>query len=260
MTAEPPPAAPGDPAAARTHDPSDRPGALEAALAEAREAEARSRRFLADAAHQLRTPIAGIQAAAENLLRGAEPEDSTHLLADVVRETGRAARLITSLLHMARLDEGEPVTPAPCRLVELCADEAERAWSLAPHLDFVLQAEVLPGDEPEVDAGAIREALANLLDNARRHAAAKIEVLIGPLDGGVGICVVDDGPGVPAGSEERIFERFVSIGNRAGSGLGLGIARELARRHGGDLTYVDRSFLLRVAVARWSATPADPGS
>ncbi len=221
------------------------------------DAETRSRRFLADAAHQLRTPITGIQAAAQNLLRGVDPEDQTRLLADVVRETGRAARLITSLLHIARLDEGQPLTFAPTDLVELCADEVDRASSLAPHLDFVLRAEEHPG-QPELDAGAIREVLANLLDNARRFAAAKVEVLIAPLEGGVGIGVVDDGAGVPAGMEERIFERFVSAGPRAGSGLGLAIARDLARRHGGDLTYVDRTFLLRVPVARWSGNEADP--
>jgi len=225
--------------------------ALEAALLDAREAEARSRRFLADAAHQLRTPIAGIQAAAENLLRGVEPEDTDLLLADVVRETARAARLITSLLRMARLDQGEPITMAPCDLVALCADEVDRTWSFAPNLDFVLRAEGLPSGEPELDAAALREVLANLLDNARRYADDKIEVLIAPLTDGVGIRVVDDGPGVLTGMEERVFERFVSIGNPAGSGLGLPIGRELARRHGGDLTYSDGSFLLRLPVARW---------
>ncbi len=212
------------------------------ARAEAGDAEARSRHFLADAAHHLRTPTAGIQVAAQNLLRGVDPEDQTRLLADVVRETARATRLITCLLHIARLDEGQPLTFAPTDLVELCADEVDRASSLAPHLDFVLRAEERAG-QPDLDAGAISEVLANLLDNARRFAVAKVEVLIGPLEGGVRVGVVDDGAGVPAGMEERIFERFVSAGHRAGAGLGLAIGR---------------TFMLRVPVARWSGNEADP--
>lgn len=222
------------------------------ALAQAREIEARCRRFLADATHQLRTPIAGIHAAAENLLRGADPPDRTRLLADVVRETARASRVLTLLLHVARLDEGQPVSPGPCNVVGLCADEIDRAASLAPHLEFALQSGGLPGDQPELDADAIREVIANLLDNARRHAASRIEVLVRPIKGGVEIEVADDGPGVPSGWEERVFERFVSIGERAGSGLGLAIAREFARRHGGDLRYADRSFVLWVPVPKWS--------
>lgn len=222
-------------------------------LAHAREMEARCRRFLADATHQLRTPIAGIHAAAENLLRGADPPDRTRLLADVVRETARASRVLTLLLQIARLDEGDPISAGPCNFVELCADEIDRASSLAPHLDFALNSAGLPGEQPELDADALREVLANVLDNARRHAGGRIEVLVRATEGGVEIRVTDDGPGVPVGWEERVFERFVSIGHRAGSGLGLAIARELARRHGGDLRYTDRSFVLWVPVPSWSA-------
>lgn len=221
-------------------------------LAQARQIEARCRRFLADATHQLRTPLAGIHAAAENLLRGADPPDRTRLLADVVRETARASRVLTLLLQVARLDEGEPISPSPCNVVGLCADEIDRASSLAPHLDFDLESEGLPEDEPELDGDALREVMANLLDNARRHAACRIGVLVRPIRGGVEVQVADDGPGVPIGWEERVFERFVSIGERAGSGLGLAIARELARRHGGDLNYTERSFVLWVPVPKWS--------
>lgn len=220
----------------------------DAVLAHAWEIEARCRRFLADATHQLRTPIAGIHAAAENLLRGADPPDRTRLLADVVRETARVSRVLTLLLLIARLDEGEPISPRPCNLVGLSADEIDRASSLAPHLDFDLESEGLAQDEPELDGDALREVISNLLDNARRHAASRIGVLVRPIKAGVEIRVTDDGPGVPNGWEERVFERFVSIGERAGSGLGLAIARELARRHGGDLRYTEGAFVLWVPV------------
>lgn len=233
---------------------------LEAALSDARDSAARSRRFLADAAHQLRTPMAGIQAAAENLLLGADPLDRGRLLADVVRETSRASRLITSLLRIARLDEGQPLVPTPCNPVSLCAEEVDRAWSLSPHLDIVLNSEGLPGARIELDAGALHEVLANLLDNARRYAAEKIEVLIRATGGGVEIRVADDGPGVPAGMEDQVFERFVSVGHRGGSGLGLAIARELARRHGGDLRYTEGGFVLWAPVTRWFEENVDPAT
>ena len=231
----------------------------DAISAHAREVEARCRRFLADATHQLRTPIAGIHAAAENLLRGADPPYSTRLLADVVRETARASRVLTLLLQIARLDEGDPISAGPCNVVELCADEIDRASTVAPHLDFALHSKGLPGEQPDLDADALREVLANLLDNARRYAAGRVDILVRPSEDGVEIRVSDDGPGVPGGWEERVFERFVTIGHRAGSGLGLAIARELARRHGGDLRYRDRSFVLSVPVPCWSAQ-VDPES
>ena len=261
MTGTPPPQTPEEPGSdpvARTDTASV--AELEAALADARDSAARSRRFLADAAHQLRTPVAGIQAAAENLLLGADPHDRGRLLADVVRETSRAARLITSLLRIARLDEGQPLVPTRCNPMSLCAEEVDRAWSLSPHLDIVLKSEGLPGAQTELDGGALHEVLANLLDNARRYAEQTIEVLIRATRGGVEIRVADDGPGVPAGIEDQVFERFVSVGDRGGSGLGLAIARELVRRHSGDLRYAEGAFVLWVPVPQWFDEDPDPAT
>lgn len=232
--------------------------AHEMALAEAHEAVARSRRFLADAAHQLRTPVAGIQAAAENLLRGVDRPLHDRLLYDLVRETVRASRLMGSLLRAARLDEQEPLSPVPCDVVSLCAEEVDRAWGLAPDLEFGFKAGELPSDWPELDPDAVREILGNLLDNARRYAAGRIEVSLERSGAGVAIRVTDDGPGVPPGWEERIFDRFASVGKQGGSGLGLAIARELARAHGGDLSYVSGGFVLQLDVPGWPGPPADP--
>lgn len=218
--------------------------ALETALEEARASEALSRRFLADAAHQLRTPMAGIRACAETLLRGPPPSERDRLLADLVRETSRASRLMTSLLKMARLDQGEELALAGCDLAELCRDEADRARVLAPELEISVEAGL--DEPPELDANAVREVVANLLDNARRHAARRISVDIARHGDLVELRVSDDGPGVPEGMEERIFERFVSLDSRKGSGLGLPIARGLARAHGGDLVYEAGAFVLRV--------------
>lgn len=224
--------------------------ALEAAVAEAQEAAAASRRFLADAAHQLRSPIAGAQASVEGLLRGADPPERERLFLNLVGETARAGRLVASLLRIAHLDEGQTLFPKPCDLVALATDEADRTWALAPRLDIALHADLAPDRQPELDPEAVREILANLLDNARRYAVERIDVSLASSDAGMEVRVADDGPGLPAGMEEQAFERFVSLDPQGGSGLGLAIARSLARAHGGELTWEESGFVLRLPLAR----------
>ena len=219
--------------------------ALESALNAAQESEYRSRRFLADAAHQLRSPIAGIQACAATLLRGADDSRSDILLANVMRETSRAARLMTGLLHMARVDQGETRARATCDVVSLCAEEADRLRVVASEIDVAVRVRGDAGNRPECDPDALREILANLLDNARRHATKSIELVISTSAEAVEVRVVDDGPGLPEELRERAFDRFVSLDGKGGSGLGLPIARGLARAHGGDLTY-EGGFVLRL--------------
>ncbi len=218
---------------------------LESALQETRESEARSRRFLADAAHQLRTPIAGIRASAETLLRGSSPDDRDRLLLNVVRETSRASRVMTGLLRMARVDQGETLRYLPCDVVGLCAEEVERACSLAPDLEISVRSSTEPSYRPELDPNVVREILTNLLDNARRHAGQRIEVTVTPADDLVEIRVLDDGPGLCDDQVERVFERFVSLDGKGGSGLGLTIAKRLAEAHDGDLSY-EQGFVLRL--------------
>jgi signal transduction histidine kinase len=220
---------------------------LKAALAECRAEQDSCRRFVADAAHQLRTPLTGIHASAEALLRGAPPPVRDSLLANVVRETSRSAQLISDLLKLARLDEGERLQPAALDLVALCRDEISRAWSLAPQLNVVLRSPALDW-RVDADDHAVREILANLLDNARRHARSEIAVVLHPADESVEVRVADDGPGVAADMVERIFQRFVTLDGLGGSGLGLAIARDLARAHGGDLGYQEGAFVLRLPV------------
>ena len=221
--------------------------ALETALEEARASEASTRRLLSDAAHQLRTPMAGIRACAETLLRGPAPSERDRLLADIVRETSRASRLMTGLLKMARLDQGAELHPAACAVDELCCDEVDRTRILAPDLDITVQTDDLH-QRPRLDADAVREMVANLLDNARRHAQRCITVSLGGRDAAIEVRVADDGPGLAPGTEEQVFERFVSLDNRGGSGLGLPIARALARAHGGDLSYEAPAFVLRLPI------------
>lgn len=212
--------------------------ALERALDDTRRSEERSKQFLADAAHQLRAPIAGIRASAETLLRGAREEgDSERLLVELVRETSRAARLVTQLLQLARLDQGPIVQPCPSDFTAVCKSEVERTRMLAPDLEIVLEIPGVPDRARKVDGNALTEILSNLLDNARRHARERISVSVEADDTNIHIRVTDDGSGVPADVVDRIFDRFVSMDGRGGSGLGLAIGRALARAQGGDLVY-----------------------
>jgi PAS domain S-box-containing protein len=229
---------------------------LERALEQARASEAATRRFLDDAAHQLRAPITNIRACAETLLRDVTPAERDRLLAAVVGETSRASRLMSGLLQMARLNQRPALHLEPCDLVALCQGEANRAQATAPGIEVVLDRDGAVVGRPELDRHAVREALANLLDNARRHAASRIEVAVGRQDGWVWVRVGDDGPGVGPGQEEAIFERFVSLDHRGGSGLGLPIARELARAHGGELSYEAKAFVLRLPAGGRSGAEA----
>jgi two-component system, OmpR family, sensor kinase len=235
---------------------------LEAALADTRAAEATSRRFLADAAHQLRTPLAASRSSVEALLREDDPETRDRLLANVIREVARADRLLTALLTLARLDQGVGPATVPTDLAALCRDEVERAASLAPHLTLTVTCHddvpALAASPWLLDPSGTREIVANLLDNARRHARSRIdlEVAVHPRDDGspdrVVLRIADDGPGLPADAVPRVFERFVSLDGQGGSGLGLPIARTLARAQGGELSWRDGAFVLELP-----ARPAD---
>ena len=216
--------------------------ALQAAVEEARESEAATRRFLADAAHQLRSPVAGIQACAQTLRRGVSSQDADLLLTMLVRETSRAGALVTSLLRMARLDHGEPLDVEPVDLVALCSDEVARLQVLRPELEVALDPSRLPGPAL-ADRAACAEILANLGDNAARHARQRVDVELADGPDAVVVRMRDDGPGLTAASQELVFERFVSLDGRGGSGLGLAIARALARAMGGDLR-CDGDFVL----------------
>jgi two-component system, OmpR family, sensor kinase len=227
--------------------------ALETALDEADTAEARTRHFLDDAAHQLRTPLTAMRSSVEALLREDDPPVRDRLLSNIVQETARADRLLRSLLTLARLDGGHPAELAPTDLAALCHDEVERAASLAPHLAVTCHPPSAAGPLTGpwlLDPGATREILANLLDNARRHASSSIDIEVVVTTGSDGspdrlvLRIADDGAGIPAAAVPQLFERFASLDGRGGSGLGLPIARSLAQAQGGVLEYRDDAFVL----------------
>ena len=229
---------------------------LEESIARARRSESAMRRFLADASHELRTPIAALQASAETLLRE-QPDrpERDELEARVAGDAARLGRLVAALLDLARLEANEQLAREP---VDVGAVAARAVADAAGHLPGAT-VDVDSDDAAIVlgDADALSRALHNLVDNAITAAGppGRVSVVVVRDGAEVIASVEDDGPGVPAAQRERIFEGFVRLEpvRGPGAGLGLAIARRVAREHGGDLTYADGGpgarFVLRLPAA-----------
>ncbi|WP_434450431.1 sensor histidine kinase [Lentzea sp. E54] len=213
--------------------------------------EQRTRRFVADAAHELRTPITGVQAVAEALVQApVDSPDRDQMSFLLVREARRAGRLVDDLLALAQLDAGYEMQREPVDLLALAEAEVARTRYVAP--DFDITAEGVPVSVVG-DGQRLAQVLANLVDNARQATGPSGTVRI-RVDL-TGFTVSDDGPGVPEAERERIFDRLVRLDyardrRSGGSGLGLAIARGVVRAHGGDLTCEpsDRGAVFRVTL------------
>jgi signal transduction histidine kinase len=230
--------------------------ALEAAVRQAKDSEETMGRFLADASHELRRPIAAVQASAETLLRE-QPRRPTRdaLEAALAGDAARLGRLVDDLLSLARLDAPAPARSATVDLSGLA--EAAIADANGRALGRDISLETSEAVAVEGDADAISRIIRNLLENAVVAAgpAGHVRVRIAKDAGEAQLSVEDDGPGVPATERERIFDRFVRLapGGAPGSGLGLAIARRIAHQHHGELTCdgVERGarFTLRLPLA-----------
>lgn len=197
------------------------------------------RRFVADASHELRSPIATIRTLQETAALSPHPDGPEGLAREVLAETTRLEHLVADLLLLARSDAAAGLPHELVDLTPLVAEEANRSRSLPVMLDADTPVRVTG------DAGALARLVRNLLDNAERHARSRIEVAVTPHGDRVDVAVSDDGPGVAPADRERIFERFVRLDDArarddGGSGLGLSIARQTAVEHGGTLVLVDR--------------------
>ncbi|MGN7224131.1 sensor histidine kinase [Curtobacterium flaccumfaciens] len=226
------------------------------------------RRFVSDASHELRSPIASIRQHAEVAVAHPERTEVADL-ADVVRsEAVRLQDLVTGLLELSRLDEGGIRTRRPVDLDDLALDAVARARARSTAGD----APARDGDAPavRVDGSAISAArvlgdervlagvVRNLVDNAVRHASTRVAVSLTEHDGSAVLTVDDDGTGVPDDERERVFERFVRLDearsrDAGGAGLGLAIVRDAVRAHGGDTTVVTSPlggarFVVRIAL------------
>ncbi|WP_405777087.1 ATP-binding protein [Streptomyces sp. NBC_00859] len=216
----------------------------------------RQRRFVADASHELRSPIASLRTQLE--VGAAHPE-----LLDVdgaVADTVRLQQLAADLLLLARLDAGERPAAARIDLGELVREEVSRLH--AGRVPVTVHA--AGGLEVAGSRGQLARVIGNLLDNAQRHARAGIEVSAHERAGRLVVEVANDGPAVPPAQRERIFERFVRLDDartrdEGGAGLGLAIARDVALRHGGTLTVRGGAvFALDLPAARAHGDRPDP--
>ncbi|MET7693462.1 HAMP domain-containing sensor histidine kinase [Streptomyces sp. NPDC005483] len=206
----------------------------------------RQRRFVADASHELRSPIASLRTQLE--VAAAHPELLD--LEGAVEDTVRLQHLAADLLLLARLDAGERPQNTRFDLAGVVREQA------AGRTGVTVDAE---GVEVAGSRGQVERLLANLLDNAQRHARSRVAVAVRQAGRQAVVEVADDGTGVPVGDRERIFERFVRLDEArarddGGAGLGLAIARDVAVRHGGTLTVRDTTaggalFELRLPVA-----------
>ena len=218
-------------------------------LAPIRDAHTRQRRFVADASHEMRTPLATIRATGESALVG--PSDGASLRASIalmVDSTERLARLTNDLLLLARSDEAvidrriEPVD-----LAVLAAETIEAFAAAHPALPPV-RMQLAPDLRVAADPDEVGRIIANLIDNAFRYGSARPgatpRVAISANDREVEIEVADSGPGIAAADLDRIFEPFYRVhadaGSPEGSGLGLAIARSLAERNRGRLEATSR--------------------
>jgi two-component system, OmpR family, sensor histidine kinase BaeS len=197
--------------------------------------ETARRRFLADIAHELRTPLAVLQAGIEAQLDGIHPRDDEHLA--VLREQTRTLdRLVEDLRTLALGDAGRLALHIEIVGIGSIAADASAAISAAAvsrGVEIVTQ-----GDDVELDADPVRltQILVNLLANAVRHTppGGVVTVTTEAVAGDVMVTVADSGPGI-SGDPQRIFDRFVRAADSGGSGLGLTIARQLVDLHGGTV-------------------------
>jgi two-component system sensor histidine kinase QseC len=210
------------------------------------------RRLTADAAHELRTPIAGIKAQAQ-VARGATNEaERTHALDNAIFGCDRAAHLIEQLLTLARMDALSEAITRSCSLRFLCA---EVIATLAPAaLNKGVRLELSEGNEASMcgDPLLLRILLRNLIDNAVRHTSKNTTVKVGVTNqpGQVRLTISDDGPGISDADLSRITERFYRPANTrsSGSGLGLSIVKRITEIHGATMQIAAQGTGLCVTV------------
>lgn len=219
-------------------------GKVETSLAARYASELKLRRFVADASHELRTPLASIRGYAELGQHPPRvPADTKRSLERIESESVRMSTLVEEMLLLARLDAGRDLETAPVPLGGLVVEAVSDAQVAGPDHRWELE---LPDDDVEIagDADRLRQALGNLLANARLHtpAGTTVTTSLAPAPGGGAVVTVtDDGPGIPDDLQPALFERFTR-GDRSRSrgtgstGLGLAIVSAIVGAHGGTVS------------------------
>uniref|UniRef100_UPI000849998A sensor histidine kinase n=1 Tax=Actinacidiphila rubida TaxID=310780 RepID=UPI000849998A len=209
-------------------------------------AVAAHRQFVADAAHELRSPMAILR----TRLELAAPAEKA-LAGDALDDVARLQSLTSDLLLLARLDAREPLRAREVDLAQVTAEEAARP---RPRPEVTVALDVTPDVPVHGSPEHLRRLVANLVDNAVRHAAASVTVRLDVRGGRAVLDVTDDGPGIPAEHHTTVFDRFARLDqarprDTGGSGLGLPIARDIASAHAGSLLVVPHSGGARLRAA-----------
>jgi signal transduction histidine kinase len=199
------------------------------------------RDLVANVSHELKTPITALRAVLENLVDGVAPPDPA-TLRTMLGQVERLSRLVTQLLDLSKLESGAVPLNRQRFLLRPLLDQAVNEAKLHAPETVGLQVEADTTIQADADPERVHQVVANLVENAVRHSPAGGTVTVQARrdNGYVQIDVLDEGPGVPSGEEERIFERFYRAdASRSrpggGAGLGLAIARWIVDMHGGSI-------------------------
>jgi two-component system OmpR family sensor kinase len=225
--------------------------------------EARLRRFVADASHELRTPVAAVSAYAELFDRGANvrPDDLGRVMTGIRAETARMGDLVEDLLLLARLDEGRPLEQEAVELVTVAAQAVDASRAVGP--EWTVQLDAAHPVEVMGDAARLRQVFDNLLGNVRSHTppGTVTTVRLSEVGDEAVIEVADNGPGLESDQAGRVFERFYRVDasrsrERGGAGLGLAIVAAIVSAHRGrvevtsSLEQPGAVFIVRLPLAR----------
>jgi signal transduction histidine kinase len=203
----------------------------------------RQQQFVADASHELRSPLTRIRTELELDLAHGKPVDPATTERSVLDETLDLQQLVDDLLQLARSDDGPfESTRRPVDLDDVVLREARRLRErgrVSVDLRGVSAAQTI-GDTQQLS-----RAIRNLLDNAERHATALVTITLAEIDGRVRLTISDDGAGISADDRQHVFERFTRLDDArsrdaGGTGLGLAIVRDIVQRHGGSINIEDR--------------------
>lgn len=203
------------------------------------EAHRRQRTFVADAAHELQSPLASYRTQLEVAQRRDDPSAWRGVASDLLAETDRMERLVRDLLFLARQDSSEVASS----LVDLDDVVMEEVSRVLPTTDVVVDVKGVSAAPVQGRRDDLARLVRNLLANAVRHASSRVEVACHQDASGAVLVVADDGPGIDPDLREAVFERFrradPARGHESGTGLGLSIVRSVAERHGGTVRIAD---------------------
>jgi len=212
-------------------------------LTSLKRAEAMRRDFVANASHELRTPVSAISGAVETLQGMPMADGARQFVEMIARQATRMSRLTSDLLDLSRLEAGQwPLELGTYDVLPICEAVLQLVKDRAAAKTIHVGLDVPPGLTVRVDSRAIDQILVNLLDNAIKYtpSGGRVTLLADAGAGQVRISVLDTGPGIEVRHQQRIFERFYRVdGGRArsdgGSGLGLAIVKHLAQAQGGEV-------------------------